>query len=143
MKTASLSALFARIDAAEYGLCRRLNRGASHAGLRNTFRVASRLGAFDATRGGRQNNLPVWRIAVQVRQFDAIEGVRVEAAFGWTVKRSDASLATTCGLTLSEPVGAGIDAVAQGARRVAANAAAAMASSVTAAQANPAAPCEI
>src|SRR3954462_15980341 len=44
MKTASLSALFARIDAAEYGLCRRLNRGASHVGLRNTFRVASRLG---------------------------------------------------------------------------------------------------
>ena len=44
MKTANLSALFARIDAAEYGLCRRLNRGASHVGLRNTFRVASRLG---------------------------------------------------------------------------------------------------
>jgi undecaprenyl-diphosphatase len=44
MKTASLSALFARIDAAEYGLCRRLNRAASHIALRNTFRVASRLG---------------------------------------------------------------------------------------------------
>jgi len=44
MKTASLSALFARIDAAEYGICRRLNRGAAHGGLRNTFRVASRLG---------------------------------------------------------------------------------------------------
>ena len=44
MKTAPLSALFARIDAAEYGLCRRLNRGASHTGLRNTFRIASRLG---------------------------------------------------------------------------------------------------
>ena len=44
MKTANLSALFARIDAAEYGLCRTLNRGASHVGLRNTFRVASRLG---------------------------------------------------------------------------------------------------
>ena len=44
MKTANLSALFARIDAAEYGLCRRLNKGASHAGLRNIFRVASRLG---------------------------------------------------------------------------------------------------
>ena len=44
MKTASLSALFARIDAAEYGMCRRLNRAASYGGLRNTFRVASRLG---------------------------------------------------------------------------------------------------
>jgi undecaprenyl-diphosphatase len=44
MKTANLSALFARIDAAEYGVCRRLNHCASHAGLRNVFRVASRLG---------------------------------------------------------------------------------------------------
>jgi undecaprenyl-diphosphatase len=44
MKTTTLSALFARIDAAEYGLCRRLNQGASHGGLRAIFRVASRLG---------------------------------------------------------------------------------------------------
>jgi undecaprenyl-diphosphatase len=44
MKTAGLHALFTRIDAAEYGLCRRLNRVSSHTGLRNTFRVASRLG---------------------------------------------------------------------------------------------------
>jgi undecaprenyl-diphosphatase len=44
MKTASLTALFARIDAAEYGICRRLNRGVSHRTLRNTFKVASRLG---------------------------------------------------------------------------------------------------
>ena len=44
MKTANLSALFARIDAAEVGLCRTLNRGCIHAPLRNTFRVASRLG---------------------------------------------------------------------------------------------------
>ena len=41
MKTANLSALFARIDAAEYGLCRRMNRASSHVALRNTFRVAS------------------------------------------------------------------------------------------------------
>ncbi len=44
MKTISLSAMLARIDAAEYGMCRSLNRGASHGGLRMTFRVASRLG---------------------------------------------------------------------------------------------------
>jgi len=42
MKTGGLK--FTRIDALEYGLCRRLNRGVSHAGLRNTFKVASRLG---------------------------------------------------------------------------------------------------
>ncbi|RYF34736.1 MAG: membrane integrity-associated transporter subunit PqiC [Comamonadaceae bacterium] len=105
--------------------------------------VASRLGAFDATKGGRQNSMPVWRIAVQVRQFDATEGARVDAAFGWTIKRSDATLATTCQFALSEPVGAGIDAVADGARRVVASAAAAIARSVTAAQTNPAGPCAL
>ena len=44
MKATGLNALMARIDAAEYGLCRRLNRGASFAVPRLVFRIASRLG---------------------------------------------------------------------------------------------------
>ena len=44
MKTTGLSAFLARIDAAEYGICRRLNRGASLRTVRATFQVASRLG---------------------------------------------------------------------------------------------------
>lgn len=44
MKAPGLNALMARIDAAEYGLCRTLNRGASFAIPRTVFRVASRLG---------------------------------------------------------------------------------------------------
>lgn len=44
MKAPGLNALMARIDAAEYGLCRRLNRGAAFAIPRTVFRVASRLG---------------------------------------------------------------------------------------------------
>lgn len=44
MKATSLSTILARIDAAEYGICRRLNRGASHGSLCVIFRVASRLG---------------------------------------------------------------------------------------------------
>jgi undecaprenyl-diphosphatase len=43
MKT-GLSAFLARVDAAEYGLCRRLNRGASLRAVRELFQVASRLG---------------------------------------------------------------------------------------------------
>jgi undecaprenyl-diphosphatase len=35
---------FARIDAAEYGLCRCINRGTSRVSVRHIFRVASRLG---------------------------------------------------------------------------------------------------
>ncbi|HWZ62195.1 MAG TPA: phosphatase PAP2 family protein [Steroidobacteraceae bacterium] len=44
MKAPGLNALMARIDAAEYGLCRTLNRGAAFAIPRMVFRVASRLG---------------------------------------------------------------------------------------------------
>jgi undecaprenyl-diphosphatase len=44
MKAAGFNTFMARIDAAEYGLCRRLNRGAAFALPRLTFRIASRLG---------------------------------------------------------------------------------------------------
>jgi len=44
MKASSLSTFLARIDAAEYGICRRLNRGASNSSLRAIFKVVSRLG---------------------------------------------------------------------------------------------------
>ena len=44
MKATGLNAFMARVDAAEYGLCRRLNRGASFALPRRIFQVASRLG---------------------------------------------------------------------------------------------------
>jgi undecaprenyl-diphosphatase len=44
MKAPGHNTLMARIDAAEYGLCRTLNRGASFALARHMFRVASRLG---------------------------------------------------------------------------------------------------
>jgi undecaprenyl-diphosphatase len=44
MKATGLNALMARVDAAEVGLCRRLNRGAAFALPRHVFRVASRLG---------------------------------------------------------------------------------------------------
>ncbi|HYM41303.1 MAG TPA: phosphatase PAP2 family protein [Steroidobacteraceae bacterium] len=44
MKAPGLNALMARIDAAEYGLCRALNRGSSLALPRQVFRIASRLG---------------------------------------------------------------------------------------------------
>jgi undecaprenyl-diphosphatase len=44
MKAPGLNALMARIDAAEYGLTRRLNRGAAFAIPCRVFRIASRLG---------------------------------------------------------------------------------------------------
>ena len=44
MKATGINTVIARFDAAEYGLCRRLNRGASFALPRRVFQIASRLG---------------------------------------------------------------------------------------------------
>jgi len=44
MKATGFNAFMARVDAAEYGLCRRLNRGAAFALPRRIFQIASRLG---------------------------------------------------------------------------------------------------
>lgn len=99
--------------------------------------IAARLGALDVTKGGRQSAQPVWRIAVQLQQFDAVDGGRVDASFNWTLRRSDEARTVVCQLNLGEAVGSGMDAVAQGAQRVTSAAAVAMARSVSAARANP------
>jgi undecaprenyl-diphosphatase len=44
MKDTTLTALIARIDAAEYGMCRRLNASVARSPVCVTFRIASRLG---------------------------------------------------------------------------------------------------
>ncbi len=66
--------------------------------LRDTLAsgIAAQLGAVDARRGGRAGTQPVYRIAVDLRQFDAVRGEGVTAAFGWTVTRSDTSAAVSC-----------------------------------------------
>lgn len=102
--------------------------------------IAARLGAVDATRGGPPA-AQLWRIAVQLRRFDAVQDTRIDAAFGWTVRRADGERSTVCEWTASEPVGAGFEALAQGAQRVTAGAAAAVARHVVALQADPAAGC--
>ena len=44
MKATGFNAFMARVDAAEFGLCRSLNRGAAFALPRRIFQIASRLG---------------------------------------------------------------------------------------------------
>ena len=106
--------------------------------------VAARLGAVDATHGMRQAGQGVWRVAVQVRQFDLIEGEQVDAALSWTVRRSDAAPGTpgvTCQWSDREPASAGIEALAQAAQRLTARAADAIARDLTAAQTSTAPGC--
>jgi len=94
--------------------------------------IASRLGAVDVSRSGRQRGQPATRVTVQLEQFDAIEGNRVDASFTWTVRRTDEATAASCRLSLSEPVAGGFDALAQGAQRLTARLADAIAASVAA-----------
>ncbi|MDM0013257.1 PqiC family protein [Variovorax sp. J22P168] len=103
--------------------------------------IAARLGAVDLTKSGRQRGQTAIRIGVQMGQFDAIEGRRVDAAFTWTLRRTDDGPAVGCALSLSEPVGAGIDALAEGAQRVASRLADAIAASVPSLQGQAVANC--
>jgi uncharacterized lipoprotein YmbA len=105
--------------------------------------IARRLGAVDATKGGRPRGQPVMRIAVQLRQFDAVENSRVDTNFSWTLRRTEESQAVGCQLSASEPAeGRGIDPLARGAQRATARLADAIARSVTAMQSNAANPCQ-
>lgn len=103
--------------------------------------LTAQLGAIDVTKGGRLASTPVYRIAVQVRQFDAIEGARIDGSFSWTIRRTDETRTTACQLSINQPLGAGMDGVAQGARRLTGDLAAAIARSMMAPTVAPAAGC--
>ena len=94
--------------------------------------VAARLGAVDATKTGVPRGQPAVRIAVQLRQLDAVEGSGVDAGFSWTLRRTDEGAPVVCQLSLTEPAVGGADALAAGVRRVTAVLADAIARSVTA-----------
>ncbi|MFC5475733.1 PqiC family protein [Paraherbaspirillum soli] len=99
--------------------------------------IANRLGAVDVTRGGRPSSQAAYRIAVELRHYDAVPGAQVQATFGWTITRSDDSRSAACQLSVTEAVnGAGMDALALGVQRAVAAAAAAISANVTALQAN-------
>lgn len=97
--------------------------------------IASRLGAVDLTAGGRQRGQPVLRIAVRMSQFDAVLDSRIDAAFSWTVRRSDDDASGSCRIALTEAIGGNADSVAQGAQRITARLADAVAASAAALQA--------
>ncbi|MBC7728826.1 MAG: membrane integrity-associated transporter subunit PqiC, partial [Microbacteriaceae bacterium] len=51
--------------------------------------ITQQLGAIDVTAGGRLASQPVYRIAVQLRQWDAAVDSQVQASFSWTIRRAD------------------------------------------------------
>jgi uncharacterized lipoprotein YmbA len=92
--------------------------------------IASHLGAIDSTKGGHQPGQNVWRIAVQLRQFDAVENAYIDAALSWSARRADGARSFACQWTGREPVAAGMAALAQGAQRITGSAAQAIAAHV-------------
>ncbi len=100
--------------------------------------IASRLGAVDASRRAQPR---AWRIAVQVRQFDAVESSRVDAAFNWNIRRPESDVGLTCAWRTSEPAGTEIATLATSAQRATAGLAEAVARQVRAMQADPKAAC--
>jgi uncharacterized lipoprotein YmbA len=88
--------------------------------LRDAFGVAiaARLGAIDVTRGGGLPEQPVYRIALQLRRFDATLDRQVDALFAWTITRSDDERNAVCQAFASQTIGTGIDELVQGIQRV-------------------------
>ncbi|GAC1522647.1 MAG: hypothetical protein NVS3B11_22830 [Collimonas sp.] len=104
--------------------------------------IANRLGATDVSRSGRPTDQPVYRIAVELREFDAVLGEKVQATYGWTISRSDNSRSSVCQLSVTEAVAPGIDALVLGVQRTVADAADGIAANVTAFKANMASSCK-
>lgn len=103
--------------------------------------VAGRLSAFDATKSGRPRGIPVYRISVQMLDFDAQPGTRVDTAFGWSIRRGDGDTLLTCQLRLTESVTGGVEGVAVGAQRITGRLSDELARSVSALAANQPARC--
>ncbi|SFH63143.1 hypothetical protein SAMN04515618_101261 [Collimonas sp. OK307] len=104
--------------------------------------IANRLGATDVSRSGRPTDQPVYRIAVELREFDAVPGDKVQATYGWTISRSDNSRSSACQLSVSEAVTPGIDALVLGVQRTVADAVNGIAANVVAFKANTASDCK-
>jgi len=103
--------------------------------------ITQPLGAIDVSNGGRLAGQPVYRVAVQLRQWEAVDNSRIEASFSWTIRRSDDARNLACQWSQSEPVGLGTEALAQGAQRLTARAAQSMAAALAALDADAGAKC--
>lgn len=104
--------------------------------------IANRLGAIDVSRSGRPTDQPVYRIAVELREFDAVPGDKVQATYGWTISRSDSGRSSACQLSVAAAVNPGIDGLVLGVQRTVADVASGIAANITAFKANPAAACQ-
>lgn len=93
------------------------------------------LGAIDSYRTPHPAGSTVYRITVNVRQFESVPGERATIDAVWSVVRSSDALTLTCRSTASETVAAGYDNLTAGHRRALARVATDIAQGVRAEQA--------
>ncbi|SEL09634.1 PqiC family protein [Nitrosovibrio tenuis] len=91
--------------------------------LRDAFAagIARQTGAVNEARSLRTPGQPGYRIAIELSQFDAIVGDRVQARFGWTITRSTDGRSAICSARITEPVTGGIEGVVKGTQRAVAS----------------------
>jgi uncharacterized protein len=93
--------------------------------LRDAFAavIAGKIGAQNEIRGIRVPLEPIYRIAIELSQYDATLGGRVNAKFDWTITHSTQARSAACYSVVSAEAGTDIESLVKGIRRVVAAAA--------------------
>ena len=91
--------------------------------LRDAFAsgIANLTGAVNRARRGRTPDQIVYRIAIELSQFDAIIGDSVKARFSWTVTRPADARSAACYAVITESVAPGVEGVVGGVQRAVAS----------------------
>jgi uncharacterized lipoprotein YmbA len=87
--------------------------------LRDAFTaaIAGKIGAINVNRdirGNQAQGQPVYRIAIELSQFDATIGDRVNTRFDWTISPSTHAHRTACYSMISEAAGSSIESLVKG-----------------------------
>ena len=85
--------------------------------------IAGKIGAIKVIRRGRLAGQPIYRIAIELSQFDATVGGRVNARFDWTITHSTQARSAACYSVISESAGDSIESLVKGIQHVVAAAA--------------------
>lgn len=82
-----------------------------------TQALTARLGAVDVARGMRSADARVYRIAIELVQFDAVPDEQLKTRFSWSLKPSDSTETMLCQTALAETASGGIAGMVQGMQR--------------------------
>ena len=88
--------------------------------LRDAFvaAIGEKIGGINESHGSRKAGRPVYHIAVELSQFDAMIGGRINARFDWTITRSTQARRAACYSVISEASGSSIESLVKGIQNV-------------------------